>query len=86
MRAREIAGSPLDQLTARELETLALVAEGHSNVVIADTLVFTKRAVEKHVNAIFTTPDLDDPHQVRGRVKAVLLYLTDPHRQHVWSS
>lgn len=68
----------LDELTARELETLALVAEGKSNAAIAETLVLTKRAVEKHVNAIFAKLDLGDPEHVSRRVKAALLYLADP--------
>ena len=45
--------SPLGDLTPRELEILAFVARGHSNQAIADELVLTKRAVEKHINAIF---------------------------------
>ena len=69
--------SKLDELTPRELETLALVAEGLSNADIAESLVLTKRAVEKHVNAIFTKLDLGDPDHVSRRVKAALLYLAD---------
>ena len=68
----------LDELTPRELETLALVAEGKSNAAIAETLVLTKRAVEKHVNAIFAKLDLDDPEHVSRRVKAALMYLAGP--------
>src|SRR3954471_6563633 len=45
--------SPLSDLTVRETEILAFVARGHSNQAIADELVLTKRAVEKHINAIF---------------------------------
>jgi DNA-binding NarL/FixJ family response regulator len=71
------ARSPLEQLTPRELETLALVAEGRSNSDIADALVLTKRAVEKHVNAIFAKLELGDPDHVSRRVKAALLYLAD---------
>lgn len=70
-------GSRLDQLTPREIETLALVAEGHSNAAIAERLVLTKRAVEKHVNAIFAKLDLGDPDQVSRRVRAALIYLAD---------
>jgi DNA-binding NarL/FixJ family response regulator len=75
--------SPIDELTPRELETLALVAEGQSNAAIAESLVLTKRAVEKHVNAIFAKLDLGDPDHVSRRVKAALLYLADrdPPRQ-----
>jgi len=69
--------SSLEQLTARELETLSLVAEGRSNAAIAEALVLTKRAVEKHVNAIFAKLELGGPDQVSRRVKAVLLYLAD---------
>src|SRR5690349_13799558 len=71
IRARETrTTSRIDQLTPRELETLALVAEGHSNAVIAERLVLTKRAVEKHVNAIFAKLDLSDPDHVSRRVRA----------------
>ena len=45
--------SPLAELTTRELEVLAAIAEGKSNSAISDTLFLTKRAVEKHINAIF---------------------------------
>ena len=70
--------SQLDKLTPREVETLALVAEGQSNTAIAESLVLTKRAVEKHVNAIFAKLDLGDPDHVSRRVKAALVYLADP--------
>lgn len=71
------ARSHLEDLTARELETLALVAEGRSNADIAEALVLSKRAVEKHVNAIFAKLELGDPEHVSRRVKAALLYLAD---------
>jgi DNA-binding NarL/FixJ family response regulator len=77
VRSRARRSSRLDELTPRELETLALVAEGHSNADIADALVLTKRAVEKHVNAIFAKLELGDPDHVSRRVKAALLYLSD---------
>jgi len=69
--------SALGELTPRELETLALVAEGRSNADIAEVLVLTKRAVEKHVNAIFAKLELGDPDHVSRRVKAALVYLAD---------
>ena len=47
------AASPLDELTLREREVLAEVVTGKSNASIAATLFLTKRAVEKHINAIF---------------------------------
>jgi DNA-binding NarL/FixJ family response regulator len=78
VRTRTAKGrSRLNELTPRELETLALVAEGQSNAAIADSLVLTKRAVEKHVNAIFAKLELGDPDHVSRRVKAALLYLAD---------
>lgn len=73
-RNRE-AASPIAALTHREREILALIAEGHSNAAIADRLVLTKRAVEKHVNAIFGKLELSDPVEVSRRVRAALLYL-----------
>jgi DNA-binding NarL/FixJ family response regulator len=69
--------SALEDLTPRELETLALVAEGQSNAAIADSLVLSKRAVEKHVNAIFAKLQLGESDRVSRRVKAVLQYLAD---------
>jgi DNA-binding NarL/FixJ family response regulator len=68
--------SRLAELTPRELETLSLVAEGYSNAVIAERLVLTKRAIEKHVNAIFAKLELNDAEHVSRRVKAALLYLS----------
>jgi DNA-binding NarL/FixJ family response regulator len=69
--------SPLNQLTPRELEILMFVARGHSNQAIADELVLTKRAVEKHINAIFLKLNLTDAADVARRVKAALIYLAE---------
>lgn len=68
--------SPLDDLTKREREVLALMAEGRSNSGIADHLVVTVPAVERHVTGIFTKLGLhqSDAEQHR-RVVAVLRYL-----------
>jgi DNA-binding NarL/FixJ family response regulator len=78
VRARHHGGaSRLAELTPRELETLALVAQGHSNAVIAESLVLTKRAVEKHINAIFSKLGLTDSDHVSRRVKAALMYLAE---------
>jgi DNA-binding NarL/FixJ family response regulator len=74
---RRAGGSALNDLTPRELETLSLVAEGQSNTAIAESLTLTKRAVEKHVNAIFAKLDLGDPEHVSRRVMAALMYLRD---------
>jgi len=67
--------SELTKLTPRELEILALIAEGRSNGSIASSLGITKRAVERHINAIFLKLDLGEPEDVSRRVKAALLYL-----------
>jgi DNA-binding NarL/FixJ family response regulator len=69
--------SPLADLTPREREVLAAMAAGKSNAAIAEELVLTKRAVEKHVGAIFLKLGLPDEEQVSRRVAAVLLYLAD---------
>jgi DNA-binding NarL/FixJ family response regulator len=69
--------SPLSELTPRELEILTFVARGHSNQAIADELVLTKRAVEKHINAIFLKLGLHDALDVSRRVKAALIYLAE---------
>ncbi len=69
--------SPLQDLTPRELEILAQIAEGKSNAAIADSLVLTKGAVEKHVNSIFAKLGLLDSTSVSRRVKAALLFLAD---------
>ena len=67
--------SPLSALTRREHDVLAELAQGKSNAAIAQSLVLTKRAVEKHINAIFTKLELESPDDVSRRVKAALLFL-----------
>jgi DNA-binding NarL/FixJ family response regulator len=69
-------GSPLGELTERELEILSEIAQGKSNQAIADELVLTKRAVEKHINAIFLKLGLSRAEDVSRRVKAALIYLS----------
>ena len=69
--------SPLFELTAREREVLAEIAQGKSNAAIASSLYLTKRAVEKHINAIFMKLGLADGHDVSKRVKAALLLLSE---------
>jgi DNA-binding NarL/FixJ family response regulator len=73
-RARS-ASSPLDELTAREREVLAEVATGKSNAAIASGLFLTKRAVEKHINAIFMKLNLRESEDTSRRVKAALIFL-----------
>jgi DNA-binding NarL/FixJ family response regulator len=72
-----IEQSPLAELTGREREVLAEIAKGKSNAAIADTLVLTKRAVEKHINSIFLKLNLSDAEDVSKRVKATLLFLAE---------
>jgi len=66
---------PISQLTPREREVLELIAEGRSNQGIADKLVVTERAVEKHVTSIFGKLRLPAAAQDHRRVLAVLAYL-----------
>jgi DNA-binding NarL/FixJ family response regulator len=66
--------SALAELTPRELEVLAAIAEGASNQAISDSLVLTKRAVEKHVNSIFLKLGLTDDEHVSRRVQAALIH------------
>jgi DNA-binding NarL/FixJ family response regulator len=66
---------PLEQLTPREREILVLMAEGRSNQGIADRLVITLRAVERHVSTIFGKLGLPSTGTESRRVLAVLLYL-----------
>jgi DNA-binding NarL/FixJ family response regulator len=75
--------SPLAELTDREREVLAEIAMGRSNSAIADSLVLTKRAVEKHINAIFMKLGLADSDDVSKRVKATLMFLAE-ERPPVW--
>jgi DNA-binding NarL/FixJ family response regulator len=69
--------SPLWELTTREREVLAEIAQGKSNAAIAESLVLTKRAVEKHINSIFLKLNLSDIQDVSKRVKAALLFLSE---------
>lgn len=66
---------PLEVLTAREREVLGLMAEGRSNIAIAENLVVTARAVEKHVTSIFSKLDLTPAPEDHRRVLAVLTYV-----------
>ena len=66
---------PLDRLTRREREVLGLMAEGHANSVIAERLVVSAGAVEKHISNIFAKIDLPDVGSDNRRVLAVLAWL-----------
>ena len=65
----------LDRLTPREREVLELMVEGHSNRALARHLSITKRAIEKHVSAIFTRLDLAPSQAHHRHVLAVVTYL-----------
>jgi DNA-binding NarL/FixJ family response regulator len=73
--SRRKAGGPLDALTPREVEVLGLMAEGRSNAAIAQQLVLTVGAVEKHVANIFAKLRLPPSGEDHRRVLAVLAYL-----------
>jgi DNA-binding NarL/FixJ family response regulator len=72
---RKRRDDPLDELTPREREVLGLMAEGRSNQAIAEALVVTERAVEKHVTSIFSKLGLVNTPEDHRRVLAVLAYL-----------
>jgi DNA-binding NarL/FixJ family response regulator len=72
---RRRGDDPLGELTAREREVLSLMAEGRSNQGIAERLVVTERAVEKHVTSIFAKLRLPAATADHRRVLAVLAYL-----------
>ena len=67
--------SPVSELTPRESEVLSEMAQGKNNAAIAESLVLTERAVEKHIHSIFSKLNLSYEQDVHKRVKAVLLYL-----------
>jgi len=66
---------PVDRLTPREREVLALMAQGRSNTAIAASLVVSEKAVAKHINNIFTKLDLPVGQDEHRRVRAVLTWL-----------
>jgi DNA-binding NarL/FixJ family response regulator len=72
---RQQRDKPLDRLTPRETEVLALMAEGHTNAAIVDRLDISHSAVEKHVRKVFAKLHLTDDDQHHRRVLAVLTYL-----------
>lgn len=67
----------LDRLTERETEVLAEIAQGKSNAAVAEALYLSERAVEKHINSIFTKLDMPPERDSNRRVMAVLLYLAE---------
>jgi DNA-binding NarL/FixJ family response regulator len=75
MLGRRRVHAPLETLTLREQDVLGLMAEGRSNRAIADALVISGRAVEKHVSSIFTKLNLPPAPEDHRRVLAVLAFL-----------
>jgi DNA-binding NarL/FixJ family response regulator len=73
--ARRRERGPLERLTPRENEVLALMAEGRSNAGIAEVLVLTVGAVEKHIQSIMSKLDLPQSATDHRRVLAVLAFL-----------
>ncbi len=71
------ADSPLARLTPREREILGEMAQGRNNAAVAASLFLTERAVEKHINSIFSKLGLSEEKDVHRRVKAVLLFLSE---------
>jgi DNA-binding NarL/FixJ family response regulator len=76
-RKEGLARSPLAQLTDREQEVLAHMAQGKNNAAIARSLFLTERAVEKHINSLFHKLELTDEVDAHRRVMAVLASLRE---------
>lgn len=77
VQARVAGGGEIRRLTPREREVLARMAEGKTNAAIADALVLSRKAVEKHINAIFFKLGLTGDEEQHPRVRAVLVYLAE---------
>lgn len=71
VRKERAAGSPRGMLTPREREVLEQMAQGKNNATIAKTLVLTERAVQKHINSVFSKLGLGDSTDTDRRVAAV---------------
>jgi DNA-binding NarL/FixJ family response regulator len=73
--ARKRARGPLEELTERERDVLALIAEGHSNTAIGERLFLSRKTIEAHISQIFHKLDLRESPDQHRRVLAVLAYL-----------
>ena len=80
-RTERADGSPLGALTKREREVLEQMAQGKNNAAIAKALFLTERAVQKHINSLFSKLDLGDAADVDRRVAAVLTLLDSRSKQ-----
>jgi DNA-binding NarL/FixJ family response regulator len=81
VRVRVSAGSEVGRLTRRETHVLSAMAEGKSNAAIAESLFLSRKAVEKHINSIFSKLGLSGDQEAHPRVQAVLLYLAEGRPQ-----
>jgi len=73
--ARKRARGPLDALTTREREVLALVAPGRSNGAIGEHLFLSRKTVDAHISQVFLKLDLRESPEDHRRVLAVLTFL-----------
>ena len=69
------ARSPIKQLTPRQLEVLALIAQGYSNAAVGLELQLSVKTVENVINAVYQTLSIPTQEKIHPRVKAVLMYL-----------
>ncbi len=74
-------GSLSSRLTPRQLEVLALMAQGYNNTAIAEKLVLGSKSVENYINAIYQELNIDPDERVHPRVYSVLSYIQDSYTQ-----
>jgi len=67
----------MERLSPRERQVLALIAEGRTNAAVAQQLVLSQHAVEKHINSIFSKLNLTGDQELHPRVRATLMYLAE---------
>lgn len=77
VQTRVKGGGDISRLTPREMEVLAGMAAGRTNAAIADALFLSRKAVEKHINSIFSKLGLTGDEESHPRVRATLLYLAE---------
>ena len=75
--ARSLATQSPSPASPQGSARCSLIAQGNSNAAVADKLVLSERAVEKHINSIFAKLDLPEARDAHRRVKAVLLFLAE---------